>query len=401
MKFDAFQFIPSLRHLPAILLMIWLTSQCARTQTQSGSDASTGTTNQSWTATTQQQLPSSLNPTRTSETHTEAGGRTVDIQSMERMGTDGHYEPYLDVQRETVKVDATTVRTVERTFGRDSDGRKTLVQVTEEEKRSLPGSEVKVVRTTSNPDANGALQVVQREIQDSRQISPTVQETKSTILSPSLNGGLVPSMQATERQTKTTEHTIEFRKSTSVPDSNGNWQLSELREGTVKDDGKDRTKTKEERVLRPGTDGNLSVVERTVSKQSENAAGEKRDTVETYSTNLPGTPIDGSLRLNQRVTTVQRKSEDGTQSNQKQVEQRNPAQPTDSLRVTQEAIDIVRPGIARPGAGGTTRETQTLRSLDPNGSLGVVSVDTRKQDNSPAIKVDIAPAKTAKAATGH
>jgi hypothetical protein len=398
MKFDAFQFFPSLRHLPAILLMIWLTSQCARTQTQSGSDASTGTTNQSWAATTQQQLPSSLNPTRTSETHTDAGGRTVDIQTMERMGTDGHYEPYLDVQRETIKVDATTVRTVERTFGRDSDGRKTLVQVTEEEKRSLPGSEVKVVRTTSNPDANGALRVVQREMQDSRQMSPTVQETKSTILTPSLNGGLVPSMQTTGRETKASDHNVEFSKSTLLPDANGNWQLSELREGTVKDDGKDRTK--EERVLRPGTDGNLSVVERTVSKQSENAAGEKRDTVETYSSNLPGTPIDGSLRLNQRVTTVQRKSEDGAQSNEKQVEQRNPAQPSDSLRVTQEAIDIVRPGIASPGPGSTTRETQTLRSLDSNGSFGVVSVDTRKQDNSPAIKVDIAPAKTTKAATG-
>jgi hypothetical protein len=399
MKFDAFQFVPSLTQLPAILLMVWLSSQCALAQTQSGSDASTGTTNQSWTATTQQQLPSSLNPTRTSETHTEAGGRAVDIQSMERMGTDGHYEPYLDVQRETIKVDATTVRTVERTFARDSDGRKTLVQVTEEEKRSLPGSEMKLVRTTSNPDANGALQVVQREIQDSRQVSPTVQETKSTILMPSANGGLTASMQTTERETKTSDHNVEFRKSTLLPDANGNWQLSELREGTVKDDGKDRTK--EERVLRPGTDGNLSVVERTVSKQSENAAGEKRDTVETYSTNLPGTPIDGSLRLNQRVTTVQRKSGDGAQSNEKQVEQRNPAQPSDSLRVTQEAIDIVRSGIARPGAGGTTRETQTLRSLDSNGDLGVVSVDTRKQDNSPAIKVDIAPAKTAKAATGH
>jgi hypothetical protein len=133
-----------------------------------------------------------------------------------------------------------------------------------------------------------------------------------------------------------------------------------------------------------------------VSKQSENTAGEKRETVETYSTNLPGTPIDGSLRLNQQVTTVHRKSQDGTQSTATQVEQRNPAQPSDSLRVTQEAIDIVRPGTA-----GTTRETQTLRSLDSNGDLGVVSVDTRKQDNSPAVHVDIAPAKAPQPAPAH
>lgn len=390
--------VPFLRHLPAILLAGWLIPQCAYAQAPAGSDGQAAE-NQSWTATTQQQLPSNLNPTRMSETHTNVNGRIVDDQSIERMGMDGRYAPYLDVQKETIKADANTVRTIERTFGRDSDGRRTLVQVTEEEKHILPGGTVKVVRNTSNPDANGALQIVQREIQDTRQISPSVQETKSTILTASPNGGLAASAETTERQTKTSDHTVEFRKSTLLPDSNGNWQLSEVREGTVKDDGKDRTK--EERVLQPGSDGNLSVVARTVSKESQNTAGEKRDTVETYSNNLPGTPIDGSLRLNQRVVTVYRKSEDGVQSTTKQVEQRNPGQPSDSLRVTEQAIDIVRPGISQPGSGGTRRETQTIRVLDSNGSLGVVSVDTRKQDNSPAIQVDIAPAKTAKAASSH
>ena len=96
------------------------------------------------------------------------------------MGMYGRYAPYLDLQKETVKVDANTVRTIERAYGRDSDGRKTLVQVNEEEKRTLPGGVTKTVRTTSNPDANGSLQVVQREIQDTRQINPNVEETKST-----------------------------------------------------------------------------------------------------------------------------------------------------------------------------------------------------------------------------
>ena len=377
-----------------VVLIFALPQPSARAQAQSGSDSSTGSTSQSWTATTQQQLPSNDNPTRTSETHTESGGRTVDNLHTESMGMDGRYEPYLDVQKETVKVDTSTVRTVERTFGRDSEGRKTLVQVTEEEKRTLPGGEVKVVRTTSDPDTNGVLQTVQQELRDTRQINSSVQETKSTILTASPNGGLTPSVRTTDRETKTGDHSVAFRKSTSLPDSNGNWQLSEVREGTVKGDGK--VQAKEESVLRPGTDGNLSVVERTVSKESENAAGEKRETVETYSTNLPGTPIEVSLRLNQQVTTVHRKAQDGTQSTATQVEQRNPAQPSDSLQVTQEAIDIIRPGTA-----GTTRETQTLRSLDSNGDLGVVSVDTRKQDSSPAVQVNIAPAKPPQPAPAH
>ncbi len=392
MKFSylaSLRFSP-LRCLPGILLAVWLTAPSTLAQTQGGSDASTGDTNRTWTVTSQQQLPGSANPTRTSETHSEAGGRTVDNQTVERVGMDGRYEPYLDVQKETVKVDGTTVRTIERTFGRDSDGQKTLVQVTEEEKRSLPGGEVKVVRTTSNPDANGGLQIVQRETQDTRQTSPNVQETKTTLLTPSPDGGLVASRQTEERQTKITDHNVEFRKSTLLPDLNGNWQLSEVREGTVKDDGKDRTK--EERVLRPGSDGNLSVVERTVGKESVSATGEKRETVETYSTDLPGSAGDGSLRLNQRVTSVHRKSENGTQSTQVQTEERNPGQPSDGLRVTQKAIDIVRPGVA-----GTSRGTLTIQSLDSNGNLGTVSVDTRKQDNPSAVQVDIAPAKPGQA----
>lgn len=394
MKFDYSPalHLSSARCIVTVLLTMWLLSPYALTQSQGSSDALGA--DQSWTATTRQELPGSLNPTRTSESHTEAGGRTVDNQSIESMGMYGRYTPYLDLQKETIKVDANTVRTVERAFSRDSEGRKTLVQVTEEQKRTLAGGEVKVVRTTSNPDANGGLQVVQRQIQDTKQINPNVQETQSTFLTLSTNGGLAASMQTTERNTKTSDHSLEFRKSTLLPDLNGGWQVGEVREGTVKDDGKDRTK--DERVLRPGADGNLSVVERTVSKESQNATGEKRSTVETYSNNLPGSPVDSSLRLNERVTTLQRKGDGGVQSTAKQVEQRNPAQPSDSLQLTREAIDIVRPGL-----GGTTRETQTLRSRDSTGGLGVVSVDTRKQDNAPAVQVQIAPVKPAQAGSSH
>ena len=370
-----------------ILLFLSLMRRGALAQSQTGT--SDGDADRSWKATTQQQLPGTTNPTRFSESHTQSGGRTVDTQSIEHMGMYGRYEPYQDVQKETVKVNATTTRSVERTFGRDSDGRKTLVQVTEEETRTLPGGQTKVVRTTSNPDANGGLQIVQREMLDTRQISPNVVETKSTLLTPSLNGGMVASRQTEERQTKTGDHNVEFRKSTLLPDLNGNWQVSEVKEGTIKDDGKDRTK--EERVLRPGSDGKLSVAERTVGKESEDAKGQKFGTVEVYSTDRPGS--DGQLSLEQRITTIQRKDQTGTHSTEVQTEQRNPGQPSDGLRTTEKAIDIVR-----PGSGGTTRETQTIQSLDSNGNLGVVSIDTRKQDDISAIKIDIAPTKPPKAA---
>src|SRR5579862_7058265 len=105
---------------------------------------------QSWKENSSQQSTSgNLNPLRTRESHTESNGRTVDKQSVERLGPDGRYVPYLDVEKESVKVDATTVRTVEKTYVRGPDGGRTLQQVAQEETRSLPGNEQKVTRSVS------------------------------------------------------------------------------------------------------------------------------------------------------------------------------------------------------------------------------------------------------------
>ena len=361
-----------------ILLVVCLGRVPVWSQT---SDSPTTDATKSWTGTSESRQ-SGMNPTRTSETHTEADGRTVDKQAVERIGLDGRYEPYLDTEKESVKIDASTVRIVERAFGRDSDGQRILIQVTEEERRSLGGGAVKSIRNTSNPDANGRLQVVQREIQETKKTGPNVQDTKTTVLTPDINGGLAAVMQIQERQKRSDDHTIEFRKSTLLPDGNGSWQVGEVREGVIKDDGKDRSK--DEQVLRPDSDGKLSAVGRTVSRESESTPGEKRNSVETYTTDVPGSVGDGSLHLNQRVTTIRRAHADGGQTTEEQVERHNPGEPDGGLRVTTKAIDIVR-----PGAGGATR-SQTIQSLDSNGNLGVVSVDIGRTDKTPAIQVDTA-----------
>jgi len=361
-----------------ILLVVCLGRVPVWSQT---SDSPTTDATKSWTGTSESRQ-SGMNPTRTSETHTEADGRTVDKQAVERIGLDGRYEPYLDTEKESVKIDASTVRIVERAFGRDSDGQRILIQVTEEERRSLGGGAVKSIRNTSNPDANGRLQVVQREIQETKKTGPNVQDTKTTVLTPDINGGLAAVMQIQERQKRSDDHTIEFRKSTLLPDGNGSWQVGEVREGVIKDDGKDRSK--DEQVLRPDSDGKLSAVGRTVSRESESTPGEKRNSVETYTTDVPGSVGDGSLHLNQRVTTIRRAHADGGQTTEEQVEGHNPGEPDGGLRVTTKAIDIVR-----PGAGGATR-SQTIQSLDSNGNLGVVSVDIGRTDKTPAIQVDTA-----------
>src|SRR5208337_4890468 len=91
----------------------------------------------SWTATTDlksDDLTPERIPVRIIESHSQSGDRTLDKRSVEIRGTDGHFEPYQDIEKETLQVDATTVRTTTRTIGQDVNGEKALVQVTEEEK---------------------------------------------------------------------------------------------------------------------------------------------------------------------------------------------------------------------------------------------------------------------------
>jgi hypothetical protein len=345
--------------------------------------------NQSWTASSQQEDPNgAMNPTRTSETHSVVDGRVIDKTLVESLGPDGRYVLYSETDKESVRVNDTTVRNVERSFGRDPDGEQTLIQERQEESSSLPGGEQKVVRTISNPDANGALQVVQRELEDSKQLSPLARETTTTVLCPDGNGRLAPTVQITQRETQSGDGTMDFRKSTLLSDGTGGWQLSEVREGTSKEENGQIT-SKEERVLRPDSNGNLAVVKRTVSKRTQAGSGEKRDTIETYSTNVPGQAGDDSLQLVQREIVVQQNTAAGAHNTTRQIEQANPANPSDGLRITEKAIDIVQ-----SGGNGTPDERRTILTPDSDGRLGAVWVDIGKTGNPSAIQVDTRTAAT-------
>jgi hypothetical protein len=341
-----------------------------------------GDANQSWTTGTESRA-ANTNPTRTTESHTHSGNRTVDSQNVERLGPNGHYEPYFETEKESAQVTPTTTRTVERTFGRDGSGQKILTQVTEEERQSLPGGNEKSVRITSNSDLEGRLQVVRREIAETKKSSPDVLETKTTVFLSDGSGGLVPSMQIQERQKTSSDHTVNLQKSTLLLDGAGHWQVNELKESTIKENGKERTT--DERISRPGSDGKLAVVSSSLSKESETASGEKRNTVETYSTDIPGSTPDGKLHLSQRVTTLNRSRSDGAKQTEQQIEQPNPGDPNAGLGVTIKTVDIAQPGPAG------IRETRTIQVPDSTGSFGVVSVDNTKSDKRQPVTVDISP----------
>jgi len=354
-----------------------------------GQTAAEGSANTSWSSTTQQSdAQGATNPTRTKTTHSEINGRIVDRTSIERLGPDGQYVPYSEIERESVKVNETTTRTVERTFGRGADGQRILVQERQAESRELTGGAKKSVVTTSNPDADGQLQVVQREETNSNQSGLGVQRTSTTIYSQDGSGSLAPTVHIEMQSRQTDKTTTEYKKSTSLADGAGNWTLSEIREGTTRADA-GGVESKEERVLKPGLDGKLELVERTVSKGTKSADGSDRETTETYSKDVPGVVGNNGLSLVRRDSKVAFKNSAGKQTTTRTVEGANPGNPESGLRVTQQAIDIVR-----PGANGVAQTQSTINAPDVNGDNHTVWVDTGKMDNVPTVTVDTSNKKS-------
>ena len=374
--------------LGCVLVVIGAYCLCPSLFAQTPAPQSAEEPSTSWTTTTDlksDDLTPQRIPVRISESHSQNGNRTLDKRSVEIRGTDGRVEPYQDIEKETLQVDATMVRATTRTFGKDANGRKALVQVTEEEKHTLPGDDSNVVRVTYNPDVNGRLQPVQREIVETKKIEKDLEETNTTVMLPSTNGGLAPAFKTHELRKRAGNDTVETEKTTWLPDVNGNWQVSEVRQATTRQEGTNRTT--EERVSRLDSEGKLGEVSRVVSQESESTSGEKRSVVESYSIDVPGTTRDGRLHPVERKTSTERSSSTGERGTEQKVEQPNPGDPRSGLRVT-----VLVDGRTVPGPSGE-QSTVSIRARDSNGKFGIVSGRTTKADRIPTIQVQQTPAE--------
>jgi hypothetical protein len=368
------------RRLGRVLLLAIATYFCSGVKllAQTSALRTTDDVNKPWTATTDLNRDN-VNPTRITESHSHNENRTVDTQAIQIRGLDGYLVPYQEIERESLQVDASTVRTITRTFGRDANGAKTLVQVTEEEKHTQPSGDSAIARITSNPDVNGKLQPVQREIVETKRIGKDLDEMQSTAMIASINGGLGAVMKTDELRSLGNDEPSKSEKSTLLLDGNGNWQLNELRQTSVTQEGENRRV--DERVSRLDAENKLREVSRAVSSESESASGEKRNTVETYSVDVPGVTEDRTPHLVERTTTTHRNSPTGEQITETQVEQLNPGDPDSGLRVSVLINDSVRPGPAGEQA------TYTIQMRDTNGNVRVVSVDTTNSDRVPTFQL--------------
>jgi len=356
----------------AVLLLI----ACA--VAQSNSDQSQ-TTDQNQTSDSTTQLndqSGGTNPTRVIESHKVVGGRTVDVHRIERMGTEGRYELFSETETETVPIDATTTRTLQRQYSPGADGGRTLTGVSEEERHESADGGESLTRTFSNVDSDGQRQVTQKEVQQTVQTSPDVKTTNTTVFLPGADG-LTPSTRTQEVQTKT-DNGVDYHKSVSMPDGSGKWEVNEVRDGSIRKND-DQSQTKEEKVSRRDANGNLTPSERTVTKLTKDADGRQNEQTQYYSNAVGGVTSygDGQLHLDRDTTTITLPRSDGGQTIETQVNQRNAVAPGDHLQTSERIHQSVGPDVS-----GTQQNKVSIESAGPGGDIGTVWVDTRKTVSS-------------------
>lgn len=321
-------------------------------------------------------------PTRIVESHKEVNGRTIDTRTVERLSINGGYAPSEETETETVPVDANTTRVIQRQYGRNPDGTRKLIGVTEEERRTSTDGGQSVTRTRSSSDVEGRFSVTSRETEQTVKTGANTQQTTTSVQTPDINGGFTPARKTVSIENRENDGTIKARTQVLTPDANGTWQTNEVRERLIQKRG-DET-TQEDSVSRPDVNGNFSVTDRSVKRDWKSTDGAQHQQVQSYSNLVPGVAVDGNLRLSEESNTVQRTGADGQQTTEREFRQITPGSPADGTHVSATVIEVTS-----PDSQGGAQTSQTIRTANPSGTTGVVSVDSQKTASSPGtITVD-------------
>jgi hypothetical protein len=335
---------------------------CVSAEGQQSSTTVTETRNLSGYATSQQ----------VSETRSEANGVILETRVTKVPSVNGGYRLFSGTERETVKVDANTVRVVERSFFPDGNGERRFFGVTESVTTTLPGGRERTVRTTSNADPDGHLRPMQRQVQESAAVDATTTQTTTSVFAPGVNG-FVLAREIQKLEQRKSDGVVAVQTTEKRPNSSGSMITTQVT-NTVEKKAPDGTVTAEKRVLRgdPGKvagESSLSTTDMTVTKQWKDASGE-HSSKQTYSTYSPGTGIStgGELHVEEIVTTTRRTTPDGHTETVQQAENADPLQPG-----TMKPAAVVIETSRFNGRGQTETKTTTQFPAS-NGSMNAVWV---------------------------
>jgi hypothetical protein len=298
-------------------------------------------------------------------TREEAGDRTIETWVVEASSPNGGFESLLEVEEETVRIDATTERVTRREFATDPDGDRVLRQSVQEERISQSDGTFRVRRDISEMDLNGRPSLARRETETTTPGPDGSFRTETLVSTPGINqSDLVPTDRTLETGRRDAEERLLESDLTvySDPTGSGRWEALERRITSYDYDGGETRTT--ENVYRQDASGDLRLNEQIVATERPEAGGVERRTEDVFSTDIPGERNLRQPQLLRQLQVTREESPGGGWQVTREVREDRQGR----FRVVEREVET-----ARPNAGGGVDIERVLERLDANGRMSRVS----------------------------
>ena len=244
-------------------------------------------------------------------TPTVAQDSRVSSTVVERPSINGDLTVLLDVEDETVRIDAETSRRTRQEYGTDADGRRRLVVTIEQDRVDRPDGGQSIVRSFTVPDVNGRPRATRREIEETVPEGGGVSRTQIEVSVPGVNRGRFVSTERVEqRETRGGEQVLEIDRTTYTSlNKRGTWAVRERR--IVNRDYGDEGVRAVESIYTQDGSGTLILTDQIVSREWTGAQGREYRTEEIFSRDIRGQVRSREPRLFQQVQVVRTNRSDG------------------------------------------------------------------------------------------
>ncbi len=275
-------------------------------------------------------------------------GQVLGTSELGRLNLTNQIDRGAEVERETVQVDSQTVKTVERVYRPDANGRRKLQDVTEVELRTFPDGRVEAVQTRSKVDVNGRMQVWRQQRQETRSLGQDNWETTSSVLKPGPTGNLTTVYRTRQTERKGTDNVVRVERIVEEPDLNSRWSVVEQRSATIQEN--EGETIQQETVYEMSPFGELSLKSQISSIEWKDEDGGVHRTIDTYQPNSRG-KMDVVERIELSEVTLR----DGTKQSVQELQTRS--SPNGSLQV----VERVAQDLSKSRTGDTIENIRIER----------------------------------------
>ena len=222
------------------------------------------------------------------------------------------------------------------------------------------------VRTVSRPDASGRMRVALQEIQEAVASGAERFQISKTLLLPGVNGALVEKERIQQLEQRKGISSVEIERTRYEPDFDGKWNAIDRRvsQNQLRND---QVQT-EEQVYRFDVNRHLSQTQQIKTSEWKDPTGQRR-----LQSEISVVDLDGILRLDTRVTLVQKNLGNQGQETTEVIETANPAATSEELKPVRKIVEYSKPlnlkqtektlEVLKPGLNGSMESIYSQKTI--------------------------------------